>query len=273
MTSATHLAARAAAVGAAVGFLAQRRLLRQPPGGARSWTRSNYRGSSVSLTGGPAVAAGVAVGAVVASTGIPSRGARTAAVGAIVAAAGAGLYDDLSGTTTTKGFRGHLTALRSGQVTSGAAKIVVISTAGLGVGLTAGSTPMDAVVIGGVVAGSANLVNLLDLRPGRALKVATIVALPLLATDGAPAAGAVLGTALVAAPTDLAERTMLGDCGANAIGAALGLSLVAALGPRGRMGALGALVALMAASEKVSFTRVIERTPGLRELDRLGRVG
>jgi hypothetical protein len=80
-----------------------------------------------------------------------------------------------------------------------------------------------------------------------------------------------LGAAAAVLPEDLGERTMLGDSGANALGALLGLGLAARLGPRGRWAALGALVALTAASEKVSFTRVIESTPGLRELDGLGR--
>jgi hypothetical protein len=64
---------------------------------------------------------------------------------------------------------------------------------------------------------------------------------------------------------------MLGDTGANAAGALLGTALLARTGRRGRLVSLAALVALTLASEKVSFTRVIESTPGLRELDAWGR--
>jgi hypothetical protein len=72
-------------------------------------------------------------------------------------------------------------------------------------------------------------------------------------------------------PADLGERVMLGDCGANAVGALLGLRLAALPGRGSRAGLLGVVTALTLASEKVSFTRVIESTAGLRELDRLGR--
>ena len=72
-------------------------------------------------------------------------------------------------------------------------------------------------------------------------------------------------------PGDLAGRSMLGDTGANSAGALLGTALVARTGPRGRLLALVAVTALTFASEKVSFTKVIESTPGLRELDALGR--
>jgi hypothetical protein len=64
---------------------------------------------------------------------------------------------------------------------------------------------------------------------------------------------------------------MLGDSGANALGALLGLALVARTGPRGRAMALAVIAALTATSERVSFSRVIAQTPGLRQLDRLGR--
>lgn len=132
---------------------------------------------------------------------------------------------------------------------------------------------INTMVGAGVIAGSANLLNLLDLRPGRALKAGMLVGVPLAATGGgasALAAGPV-GAAAGILPEDLREQTMLGDCGANALGALLGTALVARTGPRGRAVALSVIVGLTAASERVSFTQVIARHPVLRRLDELGR--
>jgi hypothetical protein len=64
---------------------------------------------------------------------------------------------------------------------------------------------------------------------------------------------------------------MLGDTGANALGALLGVGLAARTGPVGRAVLLAAVAGLTLASERVSFTKVIAGTPGLRELDGLGR--
>jgi UDP-GlcNAc:undecaprenyl-phosphate GlcNAc-1-phosphate transferase len=130
----------------------------------------------------------------------------------------------------------------------------------------------DLVVGGAVIAGAANLLNLFDLRPGRALKVVLLVAPA--AVRGGPAGrlvAAAAGAAVALLPADLREKSMLGDTGANAAGALLGTAAVAGLSRRGRIGLLLGLSALTLASEKVSFTKVIARTPGLRELDQLGR--
>ena len=70
---------------------------------------------------------------------------------------------------------------------------------------------------------------------------------------------------------DLGERAMLGDAGANALGALLGVVAAASLSRPARVALLAGIAGLTAASEKVSFTAVIERTPALRWLDMLGR--
>lgn len=129
---------------------------------------------------------------------------------------------------------------------------------------------INTVLGAGVIAGSANLLNLLDLRPGRALKVGLLTGSPLVAAGGGLAAGPV-GAAAALLPEDLGERTMLGDCGANALGAVLGTALVTRTGPAGRVVALAAIAGLTAASERVSFTQVIAGNRVLRRLDELGR--
>ena len=105
---------------------------------------------------------------------------------AVTAAGGLGALDDLTEREQdrgTKGLRGHLGALAEGRVTTGAVKLLGITAASLFAGTvladarrraTGSSTPfaataLDAVTSGALVAGTANLLNLLDLRPGRAL--------------------------------------------------------------------------------------------------------
>jgi hypothetical protein len=232
----------------------------------------------VTLLEGPAYAAGAAAGAAL-------LGAGPGPVLAAVSSAGLGALDDLAGDSSSKGLRGHLGALARGEVTTGAVKVLGLGLTGLvaaalvdsrtrrGTGAGRGLGPaLDTVVGGAVIAGSANLANLLDLRPGRALK-ATLIAGALLAGDprSSAAAGAAAGAAVGLLAPDLAGESMLGDTGANSAGALLGTALVQRSGRRGRWTALAALTALTLASEKVSFTRVIESTPGLRELDALGR--
>jgi UDP-N-acetylmuramyl pentapeptide phosphotransferase/UDP-N-acetylglucosamine-1-phosphate transferase len=244
----------------------------RPPGGVERWTRKSHTGRSVTLFEGPAYVVGAVAGGLVGGAGAP----------AVVAGLGAGAFgalDDLVGDASSKGLRGHLAAARRGEVTTGAVKIAGLGATGL---LTAWivdrprlRTGVWTTLVGGaVIAGSANLVNLLDLRPGRALKVVLLLAAPLVAGGrGAQVstAGAAAGAAVGTLPDDLAGRSMLGDTGANSAGALLGTALVARTGRRGRLLALAVLTALTLASEKVSFTKVIESTPGLRELDALGR--
>lgn len=141
----------------------------------------------------------------------------------------------------------------------------------------------DSLVRAVTIASWANVHNLLDLRPGRALKAACALSLPMLALPARPRANAVtipaasacaagvLGVAGVSMRSDLRERTMLGDVGANAVGALVGTALASQRCAYAR--ALAALTgtALVLASERVSFSRLIERTPVLHTLDMLGR--
>lgn len=250
----------------------------QPPGGPARWTRRNHAGEPVSLLEGPAVTVGILAGTLVSASS-----ARHALAGAtaVLGAGGFGLVDDLGEDTAAaaKGLRGHLGALAHGQLTTGGLKVLGIGASGL---LAAALLPrrgtrrgqlLDVLVDGALIAGTANLVNLLDLRPGRALKASAALAAPLVLAGGAGAApaGAVLGAAVAASEQDLAETDMLGDCGANALGAALGAA-VASTAPRGvRVVWLLLVGGLTVASERVSFTAVIDRTPALAAVDAWGR--
>jgi len=280
--SAAHRVGAAALAGLTTAA-ARRALDASPPGGAARWTRTNHRGEPVSMLEGPAVAAGLLVGGAAGAGDGRSAAAWVVATGS---ASAFGLVDDLAEDTSTrdKGLRGHLGALAHGRLTTGGLKVLGIGTGALAAAALAppargrdGSLPgpvarlADVAVSGALVAATANLVNLLDLRPGRALKAGVLTALPGVTGAGGAGGAAVLGAAVAAAGADLDERDMLGDGGANALGAALGMTAVLGASRPVRVALLVGAVALTLASERVSFTQVIGRTPVLRELDAWGR--
>lgn len=278
-TSRAPVAVGAFCVGAASSVFAAAILKGHPPGGAERWVRTNHAGSPVTLLEGPAYAVGALTGALAGGAGAP----------AAVAGLGAGVFgaiDDLFGGGSSKGLRGHLAAARRGEVTTGFVKIVGLGATGLVTAWIAdrsrertaahGTGPVATLVGGAVIAGSANIVNLFDLRPGRALKVVLLLVVPFVAGGrgtrlSTASAAASAGAAIASLPDDLAGRSMLGDTGANSAGALIGTALVARTGLRGRLLALASVTVLTLASERVSFTKVIESSPGLRWLDALGR--
>jgi hypothetical protein len=262
-------AATAGVAGVAAGA-AWRRLRARPPGGAQLWDRTNHRGETVSLLEGPAYAAAAAAAAALAP-GVPGR-VRAAAVVATVGGGAFGAIDDLRESGRSKGLRGHLGELAHGRLTTGGLKVLGIGATGLAAALLAPRrSPVDVLIDSALVAGAANLLNLFDLRPGRALKVVLLFAPAAGFGPAGPLVAAAGGAAAGLLPVDLSERAMLGDTGANAAGALLGAAAAAGLGRRGRVAVLLGVSALTLASEKVSFTDVIARTPVLRELDALGR--
>jgi len=261
---------------AARGFLDQ-----QAPGGQARWTRTNHRGEPVSMLEGPAIAAGLLAGV---AMGAPDTRGAAALLVATASGSAFGIVDDLAEDTTArrKGLRGHLGALARGEVTTGGLKVLGIGAGSLvAAALATRRKPgtsgvghlVDVGTSGALIALSANLVNLLDLRPGRALKAAALVAVPLAAAPGAGAGAAagIVGAGYAALDQDLAETDMLGDGGANALGAALGTALVLSSPRPVRFAALAGVAALTVASERISFTKVIASTPVLRELDAWGR--
>lgn len=244
--------------------------------------RTNFAGRTVTLAEGALVVIGTS--ALSLRTGRCSDTAVLAGIGLL------GLADDLleprlrrAGRPISKGLRGHLGALRHGHLTTGALKALGIPILAVA-GAAAAPRPRGGAMVladAALTAGCANLANLLDLRPGRALKVLLPAAALMRAAStsrvgargetGRALAEAAALPALAALPADLREHGMLGDAGANVLGAAVGTAAARVLPAPARLALLAVVVGLNLASEKVSFSAVIDRTPALRSLDRCGR--
>jgi UDP-N-acetylmuramyl pentapeptide phosphotransferase/UDP-N-acetylglucosamine-1-phosphate transferase len=206
----------------------------------------------------------------------PGLGALGLTATATVGFALLGLLDDVAVDEGASGYRGHVAALLRGRLTAGSLKMVAgPAVAVVVVAPVANDSAVRLLLDAALVALAANLANLFDRAPGRVIKVSVLMAAVCVAC--AAAAPQLLGLCVVAGAAagllvpDLRERMMLGDAGANPLGATLGLAAVLVFAPMTRNWLLAALVVLNLASERVSFSRVIDRVAPLRLLDQLGR--
>ncbi len=200
--------------------------------------------------------------------------------GFIIGVALLGLLDDMLGRgaegDTPRGWRGHAAAAVGGRLSTGAIKAVAAF--GLAAFAVSGRGKEDFDYIADLLLLllATNLFNLLDLRPGRVEKAAVLLlaGLCLGAWTLFPLEllGIFIGPMLVGAALTLRERAMLGDAGANLIGAVGAVALIVTLGDDARLIALAVVAALTVYGEFRSISSAIERLPGLRWLDRLGRL-
>jgi hypothetical protein len=240
---------------------------------------TNYRGNRVPLSLGYALAMGYVVTSLAAGLradvfDVDERLTGWDWLWFIVASGlvfAAGLYDD-SQSKHVHGVRAHFGALARGRVTSGIVKVVAALVAAAIVVVSVGTRGATAVVAILLVAGTTNLVNVLDVAPGRALKFSLVVGSLLLLVRPTGLGWATVGQSAVLLPFDVRERGMLGDAGANLLGFVLGFVAFEALSTTWMAVALGAVLILNALAETVTLTRVIRALPPLRWADDLWRL-
>lgn len=186
-----------------------------------------------------------------------------------------GLIDDLFGDSQFRGFRDHFGQLFRGKLTSGALKA-------LGGGAVAALATMahsvfvwEWVLNVVLVSLFANTFNLLDLRPGRALKVFLILGGVMLVFSFNSSAwifwAIALGPVLVLLRADLREELALGDVGSNTVGGIVGLTMVYNFSPVVKIAAVIGLVLIHWYGEKRSITVLIQRVSFLKHIDNFGR--
>ncbi len=241
---------------------------------SRGLTKTNYRGRQVPYPSGVILIFSSSFAALlaVALTGRSCSASSTSILAPVLVGL-VGLVDDLFG-STDKGFKGHIRALLRGTVTTGVLKMLGGFITGIfASSVVTGRSALFWLPDAFLFALAVNLLNLVDLRPGRGMKVFLLLAIPAWSFVYTiyPIVSASLFAVAGLIRHDLSERSMMGDTGANFLGGVVGL-LVLLIGQNWvRIGCLLLLVFLNALSEMISFSTIIQKNRVLQWLDKLGR--
>ena len=186
----------------------------------------------------------------------------------------AGALDDLIGNRNVSGLKGHFKSLFKGELTTGGFKALFGGFVGLVVSVCISSSIVDIIVNTLIIALSTNLMNLFDLRPGRAIKAYLVIMIPIYITlTGYTKVFPllILPNVLAYFNTDLKARGMMGDTGSNVLGISIGVLMAFGYGIKVRVAWLVFLVLMHLISEKFSLTKIIEKNRVLKFIDNLGR--
>lgn len=257
----------------------------------------NFRGQEILSGYGLYIAAWAAASPIAVLLGARFGVAKpvAAALVVVVAAMGVlGFLDDAFGAHGSGGFGGHLRALvRQGRVTTGLLKAggggfaALVAAWMLNSGQVRSQPETVALVLmnAAIIALSANFINLLDLRPGRA-GWSFLVLWAVLAVCVWPKETALHGVVMASGPhyllltlpaaaataallrCDSRGLWIMGDSGSNVLGAILGFGSALLMPLAGRVVVLALLVLVHIYAEWFSLSSAIERNRFLRTIDR-----
>lgn len=200
-----------------------------------------------------------------------------------------GFIDDLWGDRKILGFKGHFKELIfKGKLTTGALKAIgggaiciVIS--------KEFSTDMVSLIVNAVIlAFFVNFINLMDVKPGRAIKMFLFLGMLgfcsfiyisyngniilNIASSIWVIWGLILGPLIALFVYELKEIIMLGDAGSNIMGGILGITFLSAFHqPTIRFVVLGILFIIHVYAEKKSISDIINNVAFLKNIDEMGR--
>ncbi|OPJ56961.1 MraY family glycosyltransferase [Alkalithermobacter paradoxus] len=192
----------------------------------------------------------------------------------IISMAFIGIIDDLIGSRNVTGLKGHLKSLLSGKLTTGGFKALFGGFVALFISVSISKDIVDIFVNTLLIALFTNLINLLDLRPGRAIKGYTLVALLLFINIKGydrVLIISLLSSVLAYFKEDIKAKAMMGDAGSNVLGISLGIIAANNFDIQIRSIILILLIGIHILTEKYSLTKIIESNKVLNYLDKLGR--
>ena len=186
-----------------------------------------------------------------------------------------GILDDLIGEKKIKGLRGHIRALFSGVLTTGGIKAILGLFISIIVSNYISVTFKDFIINSLIIGLFTNLINMFDLRPGRATKVfaffALIFILSGLITEKSYIIYSLFGILIPYVRLDLKAMAMMGDVGSNVLGFTLGILAATGFTFAFRITILIFLIAFHLLAERISFSKIIDNNRVLKYFDSLGR--
>ena len=186
-----------------------------------------------------------------------------------------GYLDDSLGDSTRKGFKDHISGLLSGYLTTVIIKIVLALIIGFIISKTYYTSLLDIAFHSTLFCLCVNFINLLDLRPGRAIKGFTVLVLFISLFSNFRSLWIILpifSGLSIYIKDEMNERYMLGDTGSNLLGGVLGLYILNVGRPWTKFGLYGILLILHFIAEFRSFSEIIDSSSILKRMDSLGQL-
>jgi UDP-GlcNAc:undecaprenyl-phosphate/decaprenyl-phosphate GlcNAc-1-phosphate transferase len=185
---------------------------------------------------------------------------------------GVGLIDDLIGNKEFQGYKGHLKQLFKGKLTTGGLKAIVALLISILV-VNNGRSIIETIINIFIFLLMTNFLNLLDLRPGRSIKIFILLSLFLFLLQKKlwiiflP----IYIIIIFYLPYELRGEIMLGDTGSNILGAISGLAYSMFPHYYIKIPIFIILLIINILAERISLSKIIKNNRILNYLDNLGK--